>query len=227
MKEKNTTYWPQYLPKELTYRHGQIPLHAYLNKNAKTNPNAVAYNYYGKELTWQEVNKTVNRLSQFLKEKGVTKGERVALFLQNSPQYIIGYYAIQRIGGVVVPLNPMLKEAELLYAFQEGEIKGVIVSQELVDRIENIQQDVEKLTFTVVTNYRDLLAEEMTLHFPDELLISKKTSDTAYDFLDIIQNTEPLQSFEELNIWEDVALLVFTSGTTGRPKGAMLTHGNT
>lgn len=227
MKNRSVTYWPQHLPKELTYRHGQMPLHIYVEKNAETNPNAVAYNYYGNGITWEQVNDAVNRIGQFLINQGITKGDKVALYLQNSPQYIIGYYAIQRVGAVVVPLNPMLKEAELQYAFQEGEITGVIVSQELVGRIENIQHEVEQPKFIMVTNYRDLLAQEMTLDFPEELLLPKNTPDFAYDFLDIIQNVEPLQSYEELDIWEDVALLVFTSGTTGRPKGAMLTHGNT
>src|SRR5690625_3885845 len=74
-----------------------IPLHEYVERNAKQIPNTIAYIFYGNEISWLTFNELVNRFANFLKEFGIHKGERIGLYLQNCPQYLIGYYAIQRI----------------------------------------------------------------------------------------------------------------------------------
>lgn len=204
----------------------EIPLHEYVKRNANDIPDEIAYIFYGNEISWSEFNDLVSRFANFLKEFGIKKGERISLYLQNCPQYLIGYYAIQRIGAVVVPINPMLKELELEYLLNEGEVRGILCGQELSHYVEGIRDKVESLDLCIVTNYTDFLPKECSLQFPDQLNISVKEIEDFYSLKNILHTYEPLEGYEKLNIWDDVALLVFTSGTTGRPKGAMLTHGN-
>lgn len=218
--------WPQGLSKTLTYRLGEIPLHEYVIHNAQDMPTQTAYNFYGNEISWQQLNDSIDRLAQFLKTQGITKGDCVGLYLQNSPQYIIGHYAIQRIGAIVVPINAMLKDAELAYIVSESGLKSIIVGQELYHYVEKIKTDAPTLQSILTTSYTDYLPEQPTLPFPEEYKLEKQYFDGAYDLVQIINDTPPLQEKVAIDLWKDVALLAFTSGTSGRPKGAMLTHGN-
>ncbi|MFD2639340.1 AMP-binding protein [Piscibacillus salipiscarius] len=218
--------WPKDVPETLTYRLGEKPLHDYLLKNAMEKPNQSGYVFYGQNLTWKELADDALRLAEFLSLKGIRKGDRVALYLQNSPQYIIGHYAIQMIGAVVVPLNPMYKESELDYFLNEAEIKVVIAGQELYTQIKNVSSKAPSLEFVITTNYANYLPGNPTLPVPKELNTGNVNTNSAYDFVTSIKSTEPLIETAEIDLWNDVGLMVFTSGTTGRPKAAMLTFGN-
>ncbi|GIN92067.1 long-chain-fatty-acid--CoA ligase [Siminovitchia terrae] len=218
--------WPSYLPKQLDYKLGEKPLHEYLNYNAEKYPSCVPYNYYGNKITWAMLNDYTNRLAQFLKENHIKKGDRVALYMQNCPQYIIGYFGIQKIGAIVVPLNPMYKEAELNYFINEVDIKAVISTVDLYPRVYAIKDKTPTVEFIITTRYLDFLPEEIELPIPDELKIENQKIDSTYDFVTIMEQVSPLKEIEEIDIWNDVCLMSFTSGTTGRPKAAMLTYGN-
>ncbi|GKV64726.1 MULTISPECIES: AMP-binding protein [unclassified Sporosarcina] len=226
MQKTVRPYWPSTVPEKLTYRLGEIPLHEYVKHNAQEQSEKTAFQFYGNAISWQELDDQIDRLAQFFVTQNFVKGERIALFMQNCPQYIIGHYAIQRMGGIVVPLNPMYREAELVYLIQEADIKGIIAGQEIYSRIEKIADEVPGLHCKITTNYIDYVPAQPDLPFPQEYNLPKERADGTFDFISIIQENEPLASYPPTNIWEDVALLVFTSGTTGRPKGAMLTHGN-
>ncbi|PWA09457.1 AMP-dependent synthetase [Pueribacillus theae] len=220
--------WPKDLSQTLVYRGGEKPLHEYLNQNAKERPNDTAYIFYGNEITWNQLNDDTNRLVHFLKKKGIKKGDCIALFMQNCPQYLIGHYAIQKLGAIVVPLNPMYKEAELEYLVNEVSIKAIISGQELYERIRNVSGKIPSVEFVLTTNYADYLPNEndITMPLPDELKLKKRNIKNTFDFIEIIKQHNPLDETAEIDLWEDVGLMVFTSGTTGRPKAAMLTYGN-
>src|SRR5699024_2382329 len=146
--------------------------------------------------------------------------------MQNCPQYLIGHYAIQMLGAIVIPLNPMYKEAELEYLINEAKIQVMIVGQEMYKEIENIKGNLASLQFIVTTNYTDFLSNQLTLPLPEELKIEKQAIKGTFDMLETIEFSDPIKEVKEIEIWEDVGLMVFTSGTTGRPKAAMLTYGN-
>ncbi|MFS0576443.1 AMP-binding protein [Sporosarcina sp. 179-K 3D1 HS] len=226
MVDVKKKYWPKYLPEKLEYRLGEKPLHEYLAHNAKTHPNRTAYNYYGQKITWTLLNDHSDRLAQFLKDKDIQKGDRVALYMQNCPQYIIGYFAIQKNGAIVVPLNSMYKEAELDYFINEVNIKAVISADDLYPRLQAIKDNIPSVDFIITTSYQDYLLAEPELPVPDELKREKQIIEETYDMKTEIERTLPLTEYETIDLWNDVYLMSFTSGTTGRPKAAMLTYGN-
>ncbi|PWF46709.1 AMP-dependent synthetase, partial [[Kluyvera] intestini] len=125
------------------------------------------YLYYGNTITWKQLSDYTQKFASFLQSKGIGKGDRIALYMQNCPQYLIGHYAIQMLGAIVVPLNPMYKPSELIYFISEAEIKAIISSQELYQHIESIKSETLSLEFIVTTNYIDLLPEQLTLPLPE------------------------------------------------------------
>lgn len=206
MKNVLKKSWPDYLPNHLVYRQGQKPLHEYLIQNAKEYPHDIAYIYYGKSITWKQLNDDSNRLAHFFKKKGIKKGDRIALFMQNCPQYLIGHYAIQKLGAIVVPLNPMYKEAELEYLINEAAVQALIAGQELYARIQKIKEKIPSLYFVITTNYADYLPCEIepTFPIPDELKLTKQKINGTYDLMEILAANPPLEETAEINLWDDV-----------------------
>lgn len=224
MVEKVRPYWPQDVPAQLSYLHGETTLYDYLVYNGNNKQDETAYIYYGAEITWGQLLQDVNKMASYFKRNGVEKGSAVGIYLQNCPQYIISHYAIQQLGGIVVPLNPMFKADELTYFLEEAPIMGVISSDAGYDELHKANTD--NLTFIVTTNYQDYLPEVPTLPLCEELSIPKKVFQDTEDFISILAQETSLLEKEEIDLWNDTGLMVFTSGTTGRPKGAMLTYGN-
>ena len=105
--------WPKDIPQSLVFP--EKPLPEFLRENARLKPDKAAINFYGREISFRELDTRTDQLAALLIDFGLKKGDRVSLFLENSPQFIIGYYAILRAGGVVVAANPMFKEEELAY----------------------------------------------------------------------------------------------------------------
>jgi long-chain acyl-CoA synthetase len=216
--------WPADVAKTLEYRLGEKPLHEYLKENARTTPEKVGYSFYGNELSWAQMDEDVDRFAAFLAGKGVEKGDCVGLYLQNCPQYIIAHYAIQRLGGIVVPLNPMYKEAELEYLLNEAKLKGVISGQEIYGHLHAAAKKSPSVEFVVTTNYADYLPSQATLPLPEELKMEKVFIAEAVDFIEAIKTNEPFSGKVDIDLKNDIGLMVFTSGTTGRPKAAMLPY---
>jgi long-chain acyl-CoA synthetase len=210
----------------VTYHLGEQPLHEYLKQNAINKPNQIAYVFYGKELLWKEIDESVDKFAAFLELQGVKKGDCIALFLQNSPQYIIAHYGVQRLGAIVIPLNPMYKEAELEYLINEVNVKGMITGQELYPRIKAVRSKTPSIDFVVTTNYADYLPDNPTLPLPEELKMEKLHIDETYDFEKVLKENAPLSKTVHIDLWNDIGLMTFTSGTTGRPKAAMLPFGS-
>ncbi|MEK3807170.1 AMP-binding protein [Metabacillus sp. SLBN-84] len=221
-----TAYWPDYLSETLVYQQGEKPLHEYMKRHAEEKPHSPAYIYYGNKITWKELYRKTCQLSAYLSRNGIGQGDAVGLYMQNCPQYIIAHYAIQKIGGVAVPLNPMYKESELSYFLKESGMKAVIAGQELFQRVKTAAESNKTDLLAVTVHYGDFLPDNPIFKLPSELERQKQQKSSAKDIQDIFQHEDPLEENAPIDLWEGEGLMVFTSGTTGRPKGALLSCGS-
>ncbi|NME06954.1 AMP-binding protein [Psychrobacillus sp. BL-248-WT-3] len=200
------------------------PIHSYIEQHAKTTPEKTAINFYGKEISYGQLWDSIKRVASFLTEQGITKGDTVALFLQNCPQYVIAFFAIQKIGAIAGPCNPMFKEWELKYQLNDLEAKAIFTTPDLYEVFYKIEEET-KVESKIITSYKDYLPDVPCPDFPEQI-IENQWEDT-YDWSSILQNEQYNKDVNAtIDMAEDVSLIIYTSGTTGSPKGAMLTFQN-
>lgn len=158
---KNTAhyqFWPKRLSKTLTVP--ESTLFDNLLISAKRYPNKVAFHYYGGSYTYHEVLQHVEHLAGYLeKELLVQKEEKILLFMQNSPQYIISYLAILRVRAVVVPINPMSVTEDLEFFVKDSGIRNAIVGQELLDKVIPLKEQ-NLLENIILATYSDYIEEK-------------------------------------------------------------------
>ncbi len=207
--------------------HTDQPLHAYLRQHARSQPEHVAYHWYGRAITYRELDRASDAFAARLSALGVQKGEPVALFMGNCPQYIMAHFGIQKLGAIVCPCGPLFKEHELQYQLSDLEARVIVAAETLLDVVENVR-DQTSIEHLFVVRYAELLPEQPDIDVPPELLAMRGLSRTwpanAEDFLEVTRSGAPCPGVD-LDM-DDVALMTYTSGTTGLPKGAMLSYRN-
>lgn len=166
-------------------------------------PNRNAFIFKNESVTYSEFNHKVNCFASGLAARGVGKGDTVALLLENSPQFLIAYYGVLRTGATAVPMNPIYTADEISYILADCKAKVIISIPTQKSNLTTIQEQLYHLELIIYTE-----SDDSTLTF-DNLLLQAKT-----DFI------SPFLSDDEL------AIILYTSGTTGKPKGAMLSHRN-
>ncbi len=217
--------WPEGVSTTIEYRLGEKPLHEYLLQNARDFPDKTAYIFYGREISWGELADFATRFANYLHSAGVVKGERVALFMQNCPQYVIAHFATQMLGAIVTPCSAMFKEWELEYELNDAGAKLLVTTDDLYPIAERIRGNTN-LEKVVLTSYRDMIPSTPTLPLPAELEQEHMVYPDTELLMEIIESCPAEIPSCDIDIWNDVAMMIYTSGTTGRPKGAMLTYGN-
>lgn len=186
------------------------PLSQLLAEAAQKAPQQAAYSYGGKESTYAELEQLTNRLASSLHLLGVKKGSRVAVMLPNCPQFVISYYAIVRVGAIVVNVNPLYTERELLFQLRDAGAETIITFVEAIPRVSSVREQ-SPLRNVIVTS---LLSPNTDV--PEGCLCFNGLSNAA--------SAEVPDA--DIKAREDVAVLQYTGGTTGVSKGAMLTHYN-
>lgn len=205
------------------------PLSHYMDEAARNFPDNIAIDFLGKTQTFAEVGNLVERAAKGLQDLGVIKGTKVGLCLPNCPYFTILYFAVLKVGGIVVNYNPLYVEKEL--AFQAGdsetEIMVTLDLKIIYDKVEAVRRD---------GHFKRIIVCSMSqaLPFPKNLLFSLfKRKERA--FCPIDENHIPYDQLiagqgdpkpVEVTPQTDIAVLQYTGGTTGRPKGAMLSHAN-
>ena len=174
-------------------------------RNARKYPDKEALVYGKTRLTYKQLNARINRLAHALLDIGITKGAKVAILSFNCNQFLEAYYALGKIGGIAVPLNFRLHTEELTYMVNHSDAEAFIIGEPFVQMVKDMRKDLPRVRKYI--SITDKPVKGM-LHY--ENLIAKYPDD------------EPLVLIDE----DDPLFIMYTAGTTGRPKGAIITHKN-
>ncbi|MCK4480311.1 MAG: acyl--CoA ligase [Candidatus Lokiarchaeota archaeon] len=183
----------------------EIPIHKVLEETAKRFPDRPAF-LYPKNMTYKQFKEQVDIFATALKNIGVKKGDRVALYGPNSIQWEISFLGLERAGAILVPMNPLFKETEVEYEANDSGAETIIVSQPEYPNVAAVKDK---------TNIKNIIVIE-----------SGEKPEGTLGWSELIANTKPDPPEYNFDPKEDLAALVYTSGTTGLPKGTMLTHYN-
>ena len=223
----STPNWPQDVPHDISGY--EKPLFSVLDESASNYPDQVYTIFNDATRTYAQVKDTADRIANFLASRGIQKGDRVAIFLPNLPHYPAIFFGILKAGAVCVTCNPLYKANELNYQLKDAGAKAVFCMDHpefypmTVEAIEGT--DVETVVICGVKSYLPPIKAFLGG------LLGKIPKAGNYQpghlfFDDVVADAKPEPPAIESNPTEDVALIIYTGGTTGVPKGAALTHSN-
>ena len=194
-------FWPEGVPHHLDYP--EIPLFTLLSDTARKYPQEIAFSCEQEHLTYSALDELTDRLAAGLGKIGVEPGDRIVLCLPNCPDFIVGYYGILKAGGSVSPANPLNRAAELKHQIKDSQAEVIITSEDIYPRIRDIRDETGLRT-----------------------IILTGTGDREVPLRQLMEASPTNPPVNHINPRRDIAAIEYTGGTTGLPKGAMLTHYN-
>jgi long-chain acyl-CoA synthetase len=213
--------WPADVPATLTYLAGERPIHDYLRLRARQTPAKTALIFYGREMSYAELDTASDRFGAWLSAQGVVKGDRVGIFMGNCPQYLIAHFGAQKIGAIVCPCSPLFKEMELEHELNDAGVK-VLVAWDMLMPVAKGVLPRTQIQRVVTTHLKDYLPAEPQGPLPDMMQVPKQAIPGAQDLLTIVTTDQGPPPEVAIDLREDIGLLQYTGGTTGLPKGCML-----
>lgn len=222
-------HYPPEVPHTLDYQN--MAVQDYLTRSYKEYPEKVAIHFMGKDVSYKELYESSMKLANYLQTLGIEKGDRVSIMLPNCPQAVISFYGVLYAGGVVVMTNPLYTEREVAYQMNDSGAKAIIALDILFPRISNVVKET-KLENVIITGIKEYLPFPKNMLYP---MVQKKQYGMVVKvehrginhlFAEIMKTAKPEAAPHDFDFEEDLALLQYTGGTTGSPKGVMLTHKN-
>ncbi len=219
-------FWPEGVPRSIEYP--ETSLSDLLKKKAEKYPDKTAIVYFDKPMTYRELDVASDRFATALSDLGVKKGDKVALFLANIPQFVVAYYGILKIGAIETAISPLYKEREVEHQLSDSEAETIVILDVLYPILQKVM-DKTKLKRVIVASLKDYMPK--TLAFLGSLMkkipsYKVELGPNTFLFQDLLNKYPPNPPKVEIDPKEDLAALQYTGGTTGTAKGAMLTHMN-
>jgi long-chain acyl-CoA synthetase len=196
------------------------PVSKLFDEATERDPSRAAVVFYGRTLSYGELREAADRLACALARLGLAKGDRVALYLLNSPQFIIAYFAALKCGAIVTPISPVYTSHEVRYQLQDSGARFAICQDVLYDKIAKSGVALDHIVVTGVAEYLPAMKR---------LFASKPQLPSApniHSLQALLKSHPPQPPAVEIDPRSDLAGLPYTGGTTGNPKGVMLTHYN-
>jgi long-chain acyl-CoA synthetase len=222
-------YYPEGVPAEVEIPEGSVM--DLFDQSVEKYGNRPSLIFYGKKITYREIKDSVDRLATALADLGLKKGDTVALYLLNCPQYVIAYFAVLRLGAIVTPISPVYTGIEVKHQIQDSDAKMAICQNILYDNLVKSGVQPEKIILTSIEEYLPAMKK----------WFGKKTEDHSgkaapsveslkgagiYSFQELLKKYPPNPPRVTIDPRQDLAALPYTGGTTGLPKAAMITHRN-
>ncbi|MEC2076842.1 AMP-binding protein [Metabacillus fastidiosus] len=225
--------WLHHYPEEINpqLNFDDKPLHSYLADAASQFSFHTAIHFLGKELTYSKLHEYSLKVANYLQSLGLKKGERVAIMLPNCPQAVVAYFGVLFAGGIVVQTNPLYMERELEYQLKDSGSTYIITLDLLYPRVSKMKT-LTKLKHIIVTGIKDFLPFPKNLLYPfvqkkqKQVVVKVEHKDGTHLFNEILKRSKTEIEEIDIDFKEDIAILQYTGGTTGYPKGVMLTHYN-
>jgi long-chain acyl-CoA synthetase len=238
--EKLARPWLHHYPKEVSpsQSYPDQSIVQFLLNSVKSHPNHTAVHFLGKTVTYKQLHDDAVSLAYGLLSLGIARGDRVAIMLPNCPQAVIAYYGVLLAGGIVVQTNPLYVERELEHQLADSGAVAIITVDLLYPRLSRVrgklpeEGPLPKLRHAIITSIKDGLPFPKNLLYPLKQRKEGFRADIPYGsfgvvgYKKLLSAKQPSSPLPALAKSAELAVLQYTGGTTGTPKGVMLSHGN-
>lgn len=222
LHERHREHWPEGVPVHPHYPYGEVALSGYLRAWARQQPERTAVLFYGKRISYAELDSLSDRCAALLFEHGVRAGDRVAVVMGNCPQYLIAFQGILKLGAVYVPVNPMFKEAELVHELGDAGTRVAIAVDYFAPLLMSVKSRLG-LEAIFTTNLGDMLPDAPEIALPPDVQKAPLKTPGTLDFLPALNACNEPTPKHDADL-DAVAALNYTGGTTGLPKGCVHTQ---
>jgi long-chain acyl-CoA synthetase len=224
-------YYPKGVPSEVNVPEISVP--DLFDRMADKYASKTALIFYGNKISYKQLKELIDRFATALADLGVIKGQTVALYLLNCPQYVIAYFAALKIGAKVTPISPVYTSKEVKHQLEDSEAQTIVCQDILYDNVEKAGISLKNAILTNIAEYLPLLKKHLgksalgkvygEMHVPTPKYIEEAG---LLQFHTLIKKYPPGPPQIKIQPREDIAALPYTGGTTGLPKAAILTHYN-
>lgn len=224
-------YYPEGVPSEVDVPEISVP--EIFDQVADKYASKTALIFYGNKISYKRLKELIDRFATALDDIGVIKGQTVALFLLNCPQYVIAYFAALKLGAKVTPISPVYTSKEVKHQLEDSETETIICQDILYDNVEKTGIALKNVILTNIAEYLPVLKKLLgksalgkvyrEMHVPTPKYIEEAG---LHQFQKLIKKYPAQAPQVSIDPKEDIAVLPYTGGTTGLPKAAILTHYN-